>query len=119
MEILRREYNDVKNFSSWTLVYGRRKVGKSFLVRKYVNYNLYYVITRDLQAYFPADNSFRNLNEVFSLTIKTLRENKTVVIDEFQRMPEKYWDALSVEHPNGKLILVGSSFRIMQKLVDK
>ncbi|MCY0882990.1 MAG: AAA family ATPase [Acidianus infernus] len=119
MEILRREYNDVKNFSSWTLVYGRRKVGKSFLVRKYVNYDLYYVITRDLQSYFPTDNSFRNLNEAFSLTIKALRENKTVVIDEFQRMPEKYWDGLSVEHPNGKLILVGSSFRIMQKLVDR
>ncbi|MDT7902177.1 MAG: AAA family ATPase [Acidianus sp.] len=119
MEILRREYNDVKNFSSWTLVYGRRKVGKSFLVRKYVNYDLYYVITRDLQAYFPKDNSFRNISEAFSLTTKALRENKTVVIDEFQRMPEKYWDGLSVEHPNGKLILVGSSFRIMQKLVDR
>ncbi|MDT7862624.1 MAG: AAA family ATPase [Saccharolobus sp.] len=119
MEILRREYKDLKNLEGWTLIYGRRKVGKSFLVRKYINYDLYYVITRDLQAYFPSDGSFRKLDEAFSLTIRALKEDKTVVIDEFQRLPEKYWDGLSTEHPNGKLILVGSSFRVMRKLVDK
>ena len=119
MEILRREYKDVKGFNSWTLVYGRRKVGKSFLVRKYVNYDLYYVITRDLQAYFPDEKAYKSLNEAFQLTVSRLREGKTVVIDEFQRMPERYWDGLSVEHPNGKLILVGSSFRIMGKLLDR
>jgi len=119
MEILRREYKDLKNVEGWMLIYGRRKVGKSFLIRKYVNHDLYYVITRDLQAYFPSDGSFRKLDEAFVQSIKALREGKTVVIDEFQRMPEKYWDGLSAEHPNGKLILVGSSFRVMKKLVDK
>jgi AAA+ ATPase superfamily predicted ATPase len=119
MEILRREYKDLKNVEGWMLIYGRRKVGKSFLIRKYVNHDLYYVITRDLQAYFPSDGSFRKLDEAFVQSIKSLREGKTVVIDEFQRLPEKYWDGLSAEHPNGKLILVGSSFRVMKKLVDK
>jgi hypothetical protein len=119
MEILRREYKDLKNVEGWMLIYGRRKVGKSFLIRKYVNHDLYYVITRDLQAYFPSDGSFRKLNEAFVQSIKALREGKTVVIDEFQRLPEKYWDGLSAEHPNGKLVLVGSSFRVMKKLVDK
>lgn len=119
MEILRREYKDLKNVEGWMLIYGRRKVGKSFLIRKYVNHDLYYVITRDLQAYFPSDGSFRKLDEAFVQSIKALREGKTVVIDEFQRLPEKYWDGLSAEHPNGKLILVGSSFRVMKKLVDK
>jgi AAA+ ATPase superfamily predicted ATPase len=119
MEILRREYKDLKNVEGWMLIYGRRKVGKSFLIRKYVNHDLYYVITRDLQAYFPSDGSFRKLDEAFVQSFKALREGKTVVIDEFQRLPEKYWDGLSAEHPNGKLILVGSSFRVMKKLVDK
>ncbi|MFP3260739.1 MAG: AAA family ATPase [Sulfolobus sp.] len=119
MEILRREYKDLKNVEGWMLIYGRRKVGKSFLIRKYINHDLYYVITRDLQAYFPSDGSFRKLDEAFVQSIKALREGKTVVIDEFQRLPEKYWDGLSAEHPNGKLILVGSSFRVMKKLVDK
>jgi len=119
MEILRREYKDLKNVEGWMLIYGRRKVGKSFLIRKYVNHDMYCVITRDLQAYFPSDGSFRKLDEAFVQSIKALREGKTVVIDEFQRLPEKYWDGLSAEHPNGKLILVGSSFRVMKKLVDK
>ena len=119
MKILRRKYKDLRNVKGWTLIYGRRKARKSFLVRKYVNPDLYYVITRDLQAYFPSDGSFRKLDEAFVQSIKALREGKTVVIDEFQRMPEKYWDGLSAEHPNGKLILVGSSFRVMKKLVDK
>ncbi|MCG2909504.1 MAG: AAA family ATPase [Stygiolobus sp.] len=118
MEILRREYKDLKSVEGWMLIYGRRKVGKSFLIRKYVNHDLYYVITRDLQAYFPSGGSFRKLDEAFVQSIKALREGKTVVIDEFQRLPEKYWDGLSAEHPNGKLILVGSSFRVMKKLVD-
>ncbi|WP_282099496.1 hypothetical protein [Saccharolobus caldissimus] len=34
-----------KNLEGWTLIYGRRKVGKSFLVRKYINYDLYYYLT--------------------------------------------------------------------------
>jgi hypothetical protein len=119
MEILRREYKDLKNVEGWMLIYGRRKVGKSFLIRKYVNHDMYCVITRDLQAYFPSDGSFRKLDEAFVQSIKALRGGKTVVIDEFQRLPEKYWDGLSAEHPNGKLILVGSSFRVMKKLVDK
>ncbi|MEJ2778794.1 hypothetical protein [Stygiolobus sp. RP850M] len=50
MKILRREYKDLRNVRGWSLIYSRRKAGKSFLVRKYVNPDLYYVITRDLQA---------------------------------------------------------------------
>ena len=119
MEILRREYKDVKSFDSWTLVYGRRRVGKSFLVRKYLSYDLYFLVTRDLQAYFPTEGKFTSLDEAFRLAVSNLREGKTVVIDEFQRLPAKYWDGLASEHPNGKLILVGSSFRVMRELVDK
>ncbi|MFP3234753.1 MAG: hypothetical protein RXR08_14265 [Sulfolobaceae archaeon] len=48
------------------MIYGRRKAGKSFLVRKYVNPDLYYVITRDLQAYFPLDGSFKKLDDAFT-----------------------------------------------------
>jgi predicted AAA+ superfamily ATPase len=75
-------------------------------------------MTRDLQAY-NLDGTFKTLDNAFSEAIKCLKEGKTVVIDEFQRMPEKYWDGLATLHPNGKLILVGSSFNISRKVLDK
>ncbi|MCY0858819.1 MAG: AAA family ATPase [Sulfolobaceae archaeon] len=118
MEILRREYKELEKIDSWTLIYGRRKVGKSFLVRKYVKSDAYFIITRDLQAYY-LDGSFKRLDEAFSDAIKYLNNDKVVVIDEFQRMPEKYWDGLAAVHPKGKLVLVGSSFRISRQVLDK
>ncbi len=119
IEILRREYKELlKIMNSWILIYGRRKVGKSFLVKKYIKSDLYFVITRDLQAYY-LDGTFRRLDEAFSQALKYLNDEKTVVIDEFQRMPEKYWDGLASVHPRGRLILVGSSFRISNRVLDK
>ncbi|WP_338602164.1 helix-turn-helix domain-containing protein [Sulfolobus tengchongensis] len=40
------------------------------------------------------------------------------MIDEFQRLPESYWDVIGSVSPNGKLLLVGSSFRISKKMFD-
>ncbi|MEJ2775337.1 hypothetical protein WIW90_03750 [Sulfolobaceae archaeon RB850M] len=85
MEILRREYKDLKNVEGWMLIYGRRKVGKSFLIRKYVNHDLYYVITRDLQAYchgyinqkfiVPDPNDERTIQEKLKKLIEIYGEN--------------------------------------------
>ena len=52
--------------------------------------------------------------------IRTLLEgNETVILDEFQRLPERFWEALALQHPNGKLVACGSSLGIVKKVLDR
>ncbi|BCS92630.1 AAA family ATPase [Metallosphaera javensis (ex Sakai et al. 2022)] len=117
MEIQRREYKDVMNLRDWTLMFGRRKVGKSYLIRKYLKHDLYFTVTRDLQAFYP-DGEIRPLRDALRELGETLRREGTVVVDEFQRMPERYWEVFGSLSQHGKLVLVGSSFRISKKVFD-
>lgn len=49
------------------------------------------------------------------------RPGSIVVIDEFQRLPEKYWNliAVSSQENGGRLILCGSSMGILKQILDK
>jgi len=51
------------------------------------------------------ENAVRRITEL-------LRDNKTVVIDEFQRINPEYMGLIALEHPNGRLIASGSSFKL-------
>ncbi|AKV73627.1 ATPase [Metallosphaera sedula] len=117
MEIQRREQRDVMSLRDWTLIFGRRKVGKSFLIRKYLKHDLYFTVTRDLQAFF-LDGEIRPLQDALKELSETLRRDGTAVVNEFQRMPERYWEMFGPLSQNGKLVLVGSSFRISRRVFD-
>jgi len=41
------------------------------------------------------------------------------VVDEFQRLPEDFWDIFASYHPKGKLILAGSSLSIVEKVFSR
>ena len=100
----------------WILLYGRRKVGKTFLLRNLCKFENYYTVKKDLgiisnKGTMPME---RFVQEVKSL----LEQNKTVVIDEFQRLDEGLLEEISLLHPKGKLILSGSSLRVVKKVFD-
>ena len=38
-----------------------------------------------------------------------LKQDKTIVIDEFQRLPESILEDIAIVHPGGKVIFCGSS----------
>jgi hypothetical protein len=46
-----------------------------------------------------------------------LRDGRTVVIDEFQRLPDWFIDEVAMFHPNGRLILSGSSMRVVDSIL--
>ena len=103
----------------WVLVFGRRKTGKTYMLRHMIKHENYFFVTRgglilehEEQLSYP----------VFEERIKNLLlKDITVVVDEFQRLPEKFLDLLHYHSPDSraKLILVGSSFSVARKLMER
>lgn len=99
--------------SAWTLVYGRRKTGKSFLIKNFVRWNDYFFIKRDRTILYGTKTlSYETFTELFR---SKLHDKKTIVIDEFHRLPEDFFDYLHHEEKRGRLILISSTLFLAKK----
>ncbi len=113
--IWRREWLYFRD-DDWKLVYGRRKVGKSFMLRR-IKSDLYITITEDLNAL--VNDEIVEVERALKEALEVLRNDGKVIIDEFQRLKKSHWEVLSSVHPRGTLILSGSSLRVMKEVFDK
>ncbi|MEM4650410.1 MAG: ATP-binding protein [Pyrobaculum sp.] len=116
--IRRKEEDAVRAIGNWTLIYGRRKTGKTTLVKRNLRMDLYVlmadpgnVITLDDRV-VRVDVAMRELRDV-------LRRGGLAVIDEFQRLPEVYWSMISNWAGSGVLVAVGSSYGIVNRVFDR
>lgn len=114
----RREVNNLNN--AWTLVYGRRKVGKTFMLRNFYNWDYYIHVGRDGIIWIDGYdiNKFSNIEHFMEFIINALKRGKRIVVDEFQRLPKFVLERISTVHPKGTLILSGSSFRVVRDILD-
>jgi len=112
----RRECKAFRELRRWTLVYGRRKVGKTFTLRRCLSYDLYVIVTRSGEAL--VEDEVWSLDSAVREAVKVLRRGGVAVVDEFQRMPERWWDLLASVHPSGMLVLSGSSFGVLRRVFD-
>ena len=120
--IRRSEAKSIEQHPGWILVYGRRKTGKTFMLRNFISWDIYITVSRGLNVIINRKNGeikVISLRKVPSIVENSLKNDKTIVIDEFQRLPEYFWDILSSYHPRGKLILAGSSLSIVNKVFSK
>lgn len=119
--IPRTEVHEIEK-KGWILLYGRRKVGKTFLVRNFVSYTHYFFVERGGPILMETSGGFKTINyESFkTLLYELLRNSKnTIVVDEFQRLPDDFIDFLHfVKDKNAKLILLGSSMRVVKKVLS-
>jgi len=117
----RRESRELKKARGWLLVYGRRKVGKTFLLRKELAWSIYATVTRSREIFLESDGGIEKtrLEEGIRRIVNALKRGECVVIDEFQRLPENYWDLLALAHPSGRLVLSGSSFGVVEKVFSR
>lgn len=117
----RKEVKNVKNSKGWMLIYGRRKVGKTFLVRNFIDHDVYILVKRGGGALITGEPLRRtdDYNQVTEMVINELRIGKTVVVDEFQRLPADFIDSLQMYYPNGKLILLGSSMHVAKDITSR
>jgi predicted AAA+ superfamily ATPase len=114
--------NMIKRERRWMLVYGRRKTGKTFLIKLVRKPDLHLVITRGRNVIYVRREGFvetLDYKKAIEMATSYLSSGKEVFIDEFQRLPPEYWDALSTFHPIGTLILAASSFGIVEKIFDR
>ncbi len=91
----------------WTLVYGRRKTGKSFFVKNFTEWGKYFFIGRGGKIF--EDDEDISYELFLRDVIEDLQEGKTVVIDEIQRLPEEFYDRLHNLGIKGKLIAISST----------
>ncbi|RLE96933.1 MAG: hypothetical protein DRJ63_09890 [Thermoprotei archaeon] len=88
---------------------------KNISSKNFIPHNEYFLVRRDLTIVSSKGEKL-SYSEFIEKLHKLLKEKQTVVIDEFQRLPEEFVDEVSLLHPSGRLILLGSSLRIIYKV---
>lgn len=117
MVILSRdtELEEIKSLGNWVYICGRRKTGKTFFVKNFTDYDMYFFINRDGTA-FTEDGRRISYETFFEL----VRENigtKRIVIDEMHRLPDEFFDYLHSTGKKGRIIAVSSTLWLSQKLL--
>lgn len=114
----RKECNELRKIKYWTLLYGRRKTGKSTLLKNCVKYEYYVTLASSNEGILESGERLK-LGELLKQVRSELKRGSTVIIDEFQRLPEEYYTDISTFDKTGLLILSGSSYGIINKVFDK
>jgi len=123
IEITRRECGWLRSTEGWLLVYGRRKTGKTWLLRRCLDWDLYATVTRMGECVVDTGDSLSvvSLGECVKVILGRLRGGgSAVVLDEFQRLPERYWDLIAASSGvgEGRLVLCGSSLGISRRVLS-
>ncbi|MCK5559449.1 MAG: AAA family ATPase [Thermoplasmata archaeon] len=116
IKVPRSEATEIKD--SWIMLYGRRKIGKTFMIKNFVKWDYYFLIGQAGTIWCEGTpiKKFTILDDFMEFLIESLHKGKSVVVDEFQRLPFEMLERISSEHPNGQLILSGSSMAIVKKI---
>lgn len=112
-----KELEKWKKTGKWILVYGRRKTGKSFFVRNFTKWDKYFFIGRSGEI-FEEDKKI-SYDVFLRAVFDSIKNNKTVVIDEIQRLPAEFHDRLHKLGVTGNLVAVSSTLWIAKKLIGE
>jgi hypothetical protein len=113
-----RETKRINETKKWVLVYGRRKTGKTFLVENFIRYDEYFFVKKDRSIISKRGERVISYDTFLEILRRTLEENKTIVIDEFHRLGEDFFDFIHYTKKEGKLILISSTLFLSKKLLS-
>lgn len=100
----------------WMLIYGRRKTGKTFLVERFLKFDEYFFVKRDRSIISKKDEASMTYEAFKGLLKRLLAGNKIVVVDEFHRLGDSFFDFIHYTDKGGKLILLSSTLFLSKKL---
>jgi len=111
-----KELNELNKIKPPFMVFGRRKTGKTFFIKNNFPESYYFFIRKDKSIFYEKRNEVIRYEEL----IRIIDENKekTIIIDEFHRLPNEFLDYLHMKSPN-KIILITSSLFISNRLLKK
>lgn len=117
MVILKRkkELRDLEKLGRWIFICGRRKTGKTFFVKNFMDYDLYFFVNRD-GTVFTEDGRKISYETFFELFRENLGSKK-IVIDEIHRLPHEFFDYLHYQSKKGEIIAISSTLWLSQKLL--
>ncbi len=116
MIIERSEVEDIKEINKWLLIFGRRKTGKTFLVENFLDYDDYFFVKRDRSIISWRIGREITYDAFISLVEREVLDGKTIVIDEFHRLDEGFFDFIHYMKKNGRLILISSTLHLSKEL---
>ncbi len=109
----------------WLLVYGRRKTGKTWLLRRCIGWELYATVSTGASCILEERGGgvrLVSVEECVRVVFEAVRDGGSVVVDEFQRLPSRYWDVFQVAAAGGseaRLVLCASSLGIARRVFDR
>lgn len=112
------ELKRLEESKKWILVYGRRKTGKTFLVENNLRYDLYFFVNRDRTIISKTEAKQVNYDAFLEVLRLSLESGKTVVVDEFHRLGDSFFDFLHSSKKTGRLILLTSTLYFAKKLLS-
>lgn len=119
MIIKRKEIKKINSLKAWTLVFGRRKTGKTFLVHNFVRWDDYFFVRQDHSVIYGDKNlTYDTFIQIF---LQLAKNNKIMVIDEFHRLPPEFFDYVHFVSPDrkGRLILVSSTLCLAKSFFSR
>jgi len=119
MVILSRkaEMKRIEAGGPWIYICGRRKTGKTFFVKNFLKWDEYFFVRKDSTIF---DKDAKEISyETFFELFKEMMGRKKIVIDEFHRLPEKFFDYLHFLGVKGNLIVISSTLWFSKKLLGK
>lgn len=115
--IARTEASFIKE--NWTLLYGRRKTGKTYILNRFFGSDLYVLVAREGTIWVQGDiqRKMASPDEMADVVREYLLKGKKVIIDEFQRLPSDTMEWISSVHPSGQLVISGSSMGVVKRIL--
>ena len=107
----------IQTLRKWVFLYGRRKTGKTFLVNTFIPHDEYFFIKNDKNI-LTKNNETLSYETFVAVLRRALSDQKTVVVDEFHRLGDSFFDFLHATEKNGKLILISSTLFLSKRLLS-
>ncbi len=108
------EIRKINSLDNWTLVYGRRKTGKTFLVKDYMDWDDYFFVKRD-RTILDQENTSMTYDTFIAILRRNIDGKKVTVVDEFHRLPDEFFDLLHSIGEGGRIILVSSTLHLSKQ----
>ncbi len=108
---------DIFEKSNSCIIFGRRKVGKTFFVREYSNCDYYFFVTNS-NIIFDEKGEEMSFDTFFEL-YKILSKNNSIAIDEFHRLPPKFLGYMHFNKPKNVILLTSTLWLATRMLEEK